>query len=488
MDKKEAGHTLKVTTIFGGAQIIVVIAGLAKSKVAALLIGPSGVGVSALYNNLLTLMTCIIGFGIGQSAIREIAKECNDIERQKLALVSKQIVIILGVIGCFLTIIFSSQISEFQFGSSDYTFGFCLVGFAVACNVIQSGTDACLKGFRRIKQIALSSLLNSVGSVLITSLLYYFGGAEAIPYSILLCSVYVLVISWYFSRDIGVLSFNRFSFGEIWKIAFPMLTLGIMFVISNFIENFVSNIINIFIRIKESIVSVGIYQSANMISAMSIHMVYVAIASDYYPKLSESISNVKKMNSAINSQMYIALLLMAPIIAFMIVFSDLLIRVFLSVQFLSITDFIHWILLASFFHSFSWCLYFVPLAYGHSKRFFNMSVANVLSMLIIQIPCFWLGGLKWLAIGCILSKLLFCLIIYIYTYKRYGVRIKSEIFVLFVVFVSLFALLMLLKLQSFPLWTLIACLLCISVFAAFKIEESTDVFSMVLKKMLNKKE
>lgn len=487
MDKKEAGRTLKVTTVFGGTQVVVVIAGLVKSKVAALLIGPAGVGVSALYNNMLTLITCVVGFGIGQSAIREIAKEYNEIEKQNLALVAKQIVIILGIIGCFLTIIFSSLISKFQFGSSDYTFGFCLVGFAVAFNVVQSGTDACLKGFRRIKQIALSSLLSSIGSVFITSLFYYFGGIEAIPYSILVCSIYVLAISWYFSRDIGVLSIKKIHFNEVWKIALPMLTLGIMLVISNFIENFVSNIINIFIRIKESIVSVGMYQSANMISAMSIHMVYVAIASDYYPKLSESISNVKKMNNAINSQMYIAVLLMAPIIAFMIVFSNLLIRVFLSSDFLEIISFLHWILLASFFHSFSWCLYFVPLAYGHSKRFLFISIANVLAMLIIQIPCFWLGGLEWLAIGCIISKVVFCFIIYTYTYIKYGVKIKRENFILLFIFVLSFAVLLFIKLQNYPFWALLVCFLCIFIFAVYKLEQSTDVFSIVLKKIFRKK-
>ena len=47
MDERETGQILKTTTIFGGAQIIIVISGLVKSKIVALLIGPTGVGISA---------------------------------------------------------------------------------------------------------------------------------------------------------------------------------------------------------------------------------------------------------------------------------------------------------------------------------------------------------------------------------------------------------------------------------------------------------
>lgn len=81
MDKKETGQVLKTTTIFGGAQVIIVLSGLAKSKIIALLIGPAGVGISTLYNNILTMLSGIIGLGIGLSAIREIAKE-EDIEKR----------------------------------------------------------------------------------------------------------------------------------------------------------------------------------------------------------------------------------------------------------------------------------------------------------------------------------------------------------------------------------------------------------------------
>lgn len=64
MDKRETGQILKTTTIFGGAQIIIVISGLVKSKIVALLIGPTGVGISALYNNIVAMLSGIMDWGL----------------------------------------------------------------------------------------------------------------------------------------------------------------------------------------------------------------------------------------------------------------------------------------------------------------------------------------------------------------------------------------------------------------------------------------
>ncbi|MEB3373265.1 oligosaccharide flippase family protein [Bacteroides sp. CR5/BHMF/2] len=93
---------------------------------------------------------------------------------------------------------------------------------------------------------------------------------------------------------------------------------------------------------------VGLFQAGLSISSMSINMVFVAIANDYFPKLSKDCDNKIDMNATVNSQMFVATLLIAPILAFMIVFSSLLIKMFLSSDFFEIETFIHWILFGSF--------------------------------------------------------------------------------------------------------------------------------------------
>ena len=304
MDKKETGKILKTTAIFGGAQVVIVISGLAKSKIVALLIGPEGIGISALYNNILTMLSGIVGLGIGLSAIREIAKEENIEKKLEIALLTKRLILLLSIIGFFTTCFLSELLSEIQFGNSQYTYGFCIIAFAVSFTIYTTGTDACLKGFRRTRQIALSSLYNSIGGMTISALIYYYIGQRGIPYAIALCALLPLIVSWYFSRDIKPNIGGKYNVKEIVSKGNPMIFLGIMLVLSYLIDSVVANILNIVIRMKGSMSDVGLYQAAMSISAMSINMVFVAIANDYYPKLSNACNNKVNMNMTINSQLW----------------------------------------------------------------------------------------------------------------------------------------------------------------------------------------
>ena len=236
---------------------------------------------------------------------------------------------------------------------------------------------------------------------------------------------------------------------------------------------------------KGSIPDVGLYQAGMSISAMSINMIFVAIANDYYPKLSKYCNNRENMNATVNSQMYVATLLIAPILAFMIVFSSLLIRMFLSAEFLDIENFIHWILFGSLFMVMSWCLYYVPLAFGHSKRFMYISLIKVFMQLLVQIPLFLLGGLVGLAIGRSITTIVYAIAMYIYVYNIYGVRIKSENIYLLSIFLILFVVLIIAKLESLLILQFVI-LLIISVLSLWLLIKNTNIINFIKSKIITK--
>ena len=284
MDKKETGQVLKTTTIFGGAQVIIVLSGLAKSKIIALLIGPAGVGISTLYNNILTMLSGIIGLGIGLSAIREIAKEEDIEKRLEIALLTKRLILLLSVAGFLITVfIVKIVVQKFNSETPSIHQAFVLLLWLLLLLFFTTGTDACLKGFRRTKQIAVASLYNSLGGVLISACIYYYVGLRGVPYAIVLCAFLSLIISWNFSRDIAPYKRDKYTIKETVTQGYPMIILGIMLVLSYLIDSIVSNVLNIVIRMKGSIPDVGLYQAGMSISAMSINMIFVAIANDYYP-------------------------------------------------------------------------------------------------------------------------------------------------------------------------------------------------------------
>ena len=196
MEATETNKILKITTIFGSAQIIIVLAGLLKSKIAAIFIGPEGVGISSIYNNSLTMIVSIAGLGISMSATREIARTI-DYEKKYYTTISRNLLFVFSIICFVITFIFAQYLSYIQFGNYNYTTGFIIISIAVFFSVFNTANDACLKGFGLTKQIALTSLINSIISMMICIVLYYIWGVASIPIAILLCSIFSYSISRY---------------------------------------------------------------------------------------------------------------------------------------------------------------------------------------------------------------------------------------------------------------------------------------------------
>ena len=72
----------KNTRLFGASQIVTMIARLFSNKIAAIFLGPTGIGIIGLLGNILGLIYSITNLGIASSSVREIALE--DQESNKL--------------------------------------------------------------------------------------------------------------------------------------------------------------------------------------------------------------------------------------------------------------------------------------------------------------------------------------------------------------------------------------------------------------------
>lgn len=486
MDKKETNRIFKVTTIFGGASVVVAIGGLLKSKVAAVFLGPDGIGESAIYNNTVLLLAGVLGLGVGQSAIKFIAQSTDSEEKKRLSGDTRLLTILLAVAAFLLTCLFSPLLSTIQFGDSNHIWGFCLVGLAIASTIAQSGTDALLRSYKRTKSIALTSLINTISSVVIYCLFYIIWGAKAIPYVIMIAAFLAFSTSFYYSRDVGVISSLNITKDSFARFR-PIVVLGLMMVIASSIDSLVTNLVVYIIRIRESIQSVGMYQTTLSISSMAIGMVYTAIANDYYPSLAECIPSIEKQNKLVNTQMNVNIHLLGPILLGMIVFADFLIQIFLSAEFLSITNFISWIFFACFCLSFSWCTMYLPLAYGHKKRYLRLTLYNCFVIIACQIPLFYFFSLKGLAIGYFLSKILYAFITYRISRRRYSFNIYANNIKDYIIYVILFLSLIILRDEIHcSVWLQIMIVIIGSVYSIYVINKTLDIFS-IIKNKLNKR-
>ena len=64
---------LKSTFIMGGSSVFNTLLGIVRTKVVAVILGPSGVGLAGIYVTVSNLISTLSGLGIGESGVRQIA-------------------------------------------------------------------------------------------------------------------------------------------------------------------------------------------------------------------------------------------------------------------------------------------------------------------------------------------------------------------------------------------------------------------------------
>ena len=66
-------HILKYTSLFGGVQMLNILIGLVRNKLVAVLLGPAGMGLVALFSSTIKLVVDSTNFGLHISAVRNIS-------------------------------------------------------------------------------------------------------------------------------------------------------------------------------------------------------------------------------------------------------------------------------------------------------------------------------------------------------------------------------------------------------------------------------
>src|SRR5947209_7125653 len=78
-------QVLKSTGILGGVQLVNIFIGIVRVKVLAILLGAVGVGIAGLYQSTIDTVKSMTGFGLGFSAVRNIASSSSSNDTRRLA-------------------------------------------------------------------------------------------------------------------------------------------------------------------------------------------------------------------------------------------------------------------------------------------------------------------------------------------------------------------------------------------------------------------
>lgn len=432
-------QAFKATSIFGGAQIILVIVGILKTKIAAVLLGTSGIGLFGLMTAPLALVNSFTNLGISQSAVRDLsnAYEKNDQNLlSKTYLIFRNWTIVTGLLGTFCVICFSPLFSKTTFGSFNHFLVFCVLSLTLFFNSISNGQITLLKSLRRIKESVTVSLLGSILSLLITIPIFIFWKKDGIAIAILISSLIILPLSSFYTHRLPIIKKYRPFFQTI-KEGKSIVQLGTLMTLSGIITQATTYLIILIINKFGGQEEVGLYNASFAITSQLVNMVFTAMASDYYPRLSAIYENNDQIRITVNQQAEIAILILSPFIVLLIGFMPLVIQILYTTTFLSISNLTQLFFLGLFFKTACWAIGFIILAKGDSILFFIVETLGNIILFVSSIIGYHLKGLDGLGFGFILTYILFLILLFVIVYKNYKFKFSKDFYTIFTLQLSL---------------------------------------------------
>jgi len=362
--KKSYGSILKSSSLIGGSQLITMVIGLVRTKCAAVLLGPSGIGLVGTYIAIQQFAIALAGMGLNQSGVRDISEARGSDDPIRIAetvIALRRISLWLGLVGALLIAILAFPLSRFTFGDDSHALGIMALAVSVSLGLISAAQRAILQGFRRIGDMVKSGICAAIIGSVVTVMWYFIWGTDGIIPAILSVSVITLFFTWYFARSVEVPDVE-IDFRGIFQHVKSLLSLGLAFMWNGLLLAAMAYVIRMIVLREFDLVAVGIYSAAFGISGMIVNFVLRAMGTDYFPRLSEVSENHPKMVQLINEQAEIGILLALPAVLGLIAFAPLLVQVFYTADFMQAGSLIQWFALGCFCRLFQWPLGFVLLA------------------------------------------------------------------------------------------------------------------------------
>ncbi|MDR3368607.1 O-antigen translocase [Rhodoferax sp.] len=385
MNDKAASYRriLKSSSIIGGASVINILIGLVRTKLVAVLLGPTGIGLVSLYTGLMTTASAVATMGMGTIGTRQIAQALGQDDERTLAVVRRAMfwgALLLASAGSLVVWSLRELLAIKVLGSAAHATLVGWLSLGVALSVAGASQGALIQGMRRIGDMARLSVYGSVlNTVLGVALLWQWGQAGLVAYVLIGPLSSFALGHWYVSR-LPKVEANPVAIKEMARQWQTLLRLGIPFMGAGLVGALVQLWVRVEVGNTLGAESLGHFQAAWAISMQYIGFVLGAMGADYYPRLTSVIHDHKAATRLVNEQTEIALLLSAPVFIAMIGLTPWVIHLLYSDAFTPAVEVLRWQILGDVLKVASWPLGFVILAAGAGKTFFMTETIALMVM------------------------------------------------------------------------------------------------------------
>ena len=383
----------KSTALIGGTQVINMLIGILRTKVLAVLLGPSGMGLAGLYTSATALVGSVAGLGINASGVRQIAEAAGTNDETRIARTNvtlHRVSLISGLLGMGLVLVLAPLLSRTTFGDDKHVIGIALMSITLLFGGISAGQNDLIQGLRRLRDLAVSQIIGTLfGAVVSVALVWWLRNEGIVPYLIAI-SAFGILLSWWYARKVELCPV-KVSWSETLVESQGLLKMGLAFTVGALFVSGTAYLTRILVQHQLGMEAVGIYTATWTLSTYYIGFVLSAMGTDFMPRLTAASYDHPAMNRLINDQTEMGVLIALPGVLATLTLAPWVMKVFYSAAFIHGADVARWQILGVFLRVVGWPLGYVLVAKGKSFLYslseFLFGVINI--VLIFVCMRFW---------------------------------------------------------------------------------------------------
>lgn len=416
---------IKSMLVIGSAQAVNILISIARMKVLAVLLGPSGVGLLSIYNSLQGMVQQTAGLGMGSSGVREIASSRGEeatLSRVRRVLFAAHLV--QGALAMAAVWLLRAPIATWLFGDAARATEVGLIGIAILLALLGTAQTALLQGLRRIADLGRVTVLAAFTGTVAGLAAVWVQGEGGLIWFILVQPLATVLVALHYTRRLPKPTAARLSLAQTWDVWKPMAKLGAAFMLGGLATT--ATLLLVRGRITQEL---GLDAAGHFAAAWGITMTYVgfllgAMGADYYPRLTEVIRDRVAAVRLMNDQAQLSLAIGGPVLLLLIGLAPWVITLLYSAEFGPAVTLLQWQTVGNVFKLASWAMSFSIVAAARAKTYFAMELSFNIVFFAMVMTLLPRVGLEVTAYAFVLGYLVYLSTVYMLARRIHGFRFQ----------------------------------------------------------------
>lgn len=348
---------LTLASSSAAAQII----GIISTKLWAILAGPDGYGIAGALISISQISGLIGGLSLGTLIIRNGTKLISDgqIDSFQTLVSSCWKTIGWSIVSLFLLIAIASPALAGIVGSEISSIDIIAIAMAASVGVCTQINVSIINAHHRIKTLAYYTVIGSAIGALSGLIILYALGIKGIPLAILGSACSTGAVAWWMRRHVWI---PKSTTNNYHGLGSSVIKFCLPATVSSLFGSGVQSLIPILVIGGLGERAAGNYRAAMLLSVQYISFVLIALAQDFFPRISAIGNDTSSLRPIVRRQFRISVTLVFFLSLCIIPAGDRITSILFTSDFYELKLFLPYLIIGNIFKSGSWVLGYLLLS------------------------------------------------------------------------------------------------------------------------------